>query len=375
MLIQKCVKVTKRLLTRARFGKPRRSISIEAYKANEPDLVHLVHASRQQARIPPRNMGSIGKPLAEMAITIPSLYVVELVNGRAIGEHELCFSRANDFIRETSWHDEALSESDLPLRYPSLKRVHGTCLSLLSEYSSDNYGHHLMDALSRVGLARDAGFTSEHIDHYYLHPPSSPSAKQMMQALGIELDKCIWANEVSGIVADRLIATSFPGTKRNYSAMVPQTLRRPFETSQPPCTFRKIYIPRRGTRKLSNGAEIEAIAQRSGFEIYDFRKIANEFEYLREASIIVGPHGSDLSNIAVCQAGTKVLELIPSDHVHPYFYTIAEGAGLDYSFIVGESEFERPAGTVGPSPYDFSIDPGEFSNAIEQITSEAEAQI
>jgi hypothetical protein len=72
-----------------------------------------------------------------------------------------------------------------------------------------------------------------------------------------------------------------------------------------------------------------------------------------------------LTNIVFCPQGAKVLELLPSDHIHPYYYTLADASGLDYSYLVGQSAGQRPPGAFGPSPFDFSIDPSEFRAALE----------
>ena len=130
---------------------------------------------------------------------------------------------------------------------------------------------------------------------------------------------------------------------------------------------RKVYVPRVGPRKVSNEAELMPILQSFGFEIYDFRAVADEVRYFAEAAVVVGAHGAGLTNLAFCQAGTKVLELIPSDHVWPYFYTIAEAADADYSYIVGQSLGSRAPGTFGPSPFDFVVDPTVFQAALHEM--------
>jgi capsular polysaccharide biosynthesis protein len=109
------------------------------------------------------------------------------------------------------------------------------------------------------------------------------------------------------------------------------------------------------------------ILQRFGFDVYDVKTVTDEARYFSEAAVVVGAHGAGLTNLAFCQAGTKVLELIPSDHVWPYFYTLADAAGADYHYIVGRSLGSRPPGTFGPSPFDFIVDPSVFERALREI--------
>src|SRR5262249_38563514 len=162
---------------------------------------------------------------------------------------------------------------------------------------------------------------------FYLYEPPSESAQYLLGELGIDDARCIWANRVSSVIADTLLVTTFPGTKRNYATIVPKTLAKPFAARAP--RSRRIYVPRQGVRRVSNSDEVESASRELGLEIYDFRTVANEFEYFRSAELVVGAHGAGLTNIAFCLPGTKILELVPSDHVYPYYYTLAEAAELD----------------------------------------------
>jgi hypothetical protein len=62
-----------------------------------------------------------------------------------------------------------------------------------------------------------------------------------------------------------------------------------------------------------------------------------------------------------------VLELLPSDHLYPYYYTLSDAAGLTYGYLLGDSTRQRRLGAWGPSKYDFSINAAEFESALAQI--------
>jgi capsular polysaccharide biosynthesis protein len=80
--------------------------------------------------------------------------------------------------------------------------------------------------------------------------------------------------------------------------------------------------------------------------------------------VVIGASGSALADLVFCQPGTRVLELIPSDHVVSYWYTVADSGGLRYGYLVGESETHRAAGTPGPSLADFRVDEDQFRLAL-----------
>ncbi|WAC22182.1 glycosyltransferase family 61 protein [Blastomonas sp. SL216] len=350
--------------------RPPRSVATThaAYSAAHPDSWSEAFAADDRVRTPPRRFGTLDVDFASMIDPIPALGVYTLPNGRASGRSGKCCSSSGTVVRETTWYGQALysSPSILSLRPP--KRLAGTCLSLVCEFASDSYGHYLLDGVSRLGIALKAGWTLDAIDHVYIYEPPSKSARQMLGALGIAESKCVWANRVPEIVADRLLVTSFPGTRRNYARVVPDTLARPFQPVA--CAGRRLFVPRLGKRLIANAAEIEAISREMGLEIYDHARVSDEFSHFRQAELVVGAHGSGLTNIALCHPGTKVMELVPTDHVFPYYYTLADAAGLDYACLAGHSSQMREKGAWGPSHFDFTVDPEEYRAALGTLLAE-----
>ena len=351
---------------------PRAAMSHAAFVSADPHAWYETFPAETRTRTPPRRFGMIDVDFGEMVEPIPALGVYALPAGRAMGQSSWCFSAGGAIVRETTWYGSTLDGAALPGSFEAAKRLPGTCLSLISEFAIGNYGHYLLDCLSRLGIARKAGWMLDRIDHFYLYDPPSKSARQMLDVLGVPADKCVWANHVPSIIADILLVTSFPGTRRNYAAVVPATLGGPFQ--EVPCTGRRIFLPRRGTRAIENGAEIERISQEMGLKLYNFAEVVDEFAYFREAELIVGAHGAGLTNIAVCLPGTKVLELIPTDHVYPYYYSLAEAAGLDYACLAGRSAGMRETGAWGPSPFDFTINPDEYRSTLGTLLAELDTR-
>ena len=90
---------------------------------------------------------------------------------------------------------------------------------------------------------------------------------------------------------------------------------------------------------------------------------------IRRTSLLVGAHGAGMANIAWCRPGTRILEWLPSDHIQPYHYALAESAGLDYGCLICRSLTERRAGAQGPSWSDFHVDEDELVAAVAAITA------
>jgi capsular polysaccharide biosynthesis protein len=118
------------------------------------------------------------------------------------------------------------------------------------------------------------------------------------------------------------------------------------------------------TRKLSNEGELLRAASEYGFERYFPEQSDDSLSDFFSAEALIAPHGAGLADIAFMQAGAHVLELMPSDHRHCYFFTIGRSAGLDYSVLIGQSHAERPKDSWGPSPFDFEVDQRQFTNYL-----------
>ena len=92
---------------------------------------------------------------------------------------------------------------------------------------------------------------------------------------------------------------------------------------------------------MLNEEDVFSQLERYGFEFYDPDQEDNHPLDFNQADIIIAPHGAALANLVFCQPGTKVLELIPTDHPFGYFYTLSQTNNLNYAYLMGQSEHVR----------------------------------
>lgn len=111
-----------------------------------------------------------------------------------------------------------------------------------------------------------------------------------------------------------------------------------------------------------------------GFEIFDYEASDREFEVFRDATLVAGPHGSGLTHFAVCKPGTKIFEIVPTDHAYAYWYSLAVAGGHDYAYLGARSVQHREPRAVGPSPYDYYVDPAELRAALATLVAEVEPE-
>jgi hypothetical protein len=352
----------KSLAHRQIYGVPSGIMSTASFIKKHPQGWQGSIDAQTRPRTAPVQHGAIRVDFAPLLPPIPALGIFRLPRGFLYGSQGWAFTSDRFFLRDCSWFGESADSLLLP---PQLRRptsLSGACLSLSTDFARFNFGHYVLDSLSRIEIFKRAGGSFDDVDHILIAKPPSDTARLALEATGIPMGKVRWSEDDVWTTADTVIATSFPGLKRNYPNWLGASLQQYFA---PVLTSgRKIYVPRAGVRKITNEAELIRIATEFGFEAFDFKTCAHEPDFFASASAVVGAHGASLANLAFCRPGTKVLEMIPSDHVYPYYYSLAEAGGLDYHCLVGNSLAMRPPNTFGPSEVDFTIDPAEFRSAL-----------
>ncbi|KXV15412.1 glycosyltransferase family 61 protein [Gluconobacter oxydans] len=102
----------------------------------------------------------------------------------------------------------------------------------------------------------------------------------------------------------------------------------------PKSAGRRLYIERGSSanRHVPNEAELAA-----GLEKLDFERVhpetlslSEQIRLFSDAGMVMGMLGAGMANIAWCQPGTLVYELVPSHHINPCFAAMAIQGGLKY---------------------------------------------
>lgn len=109
-----------------------------------------------------------------------------------------------------------------------------------------------------------------------------------------------------------------------------------------PVRQRRLYLSRAGrtaNRPLRNEAELIALLGGHGFEIVSpgDLTLAEQIALVREAALIVAPHGAALTNLAWTDdgdAGPQVVELMQADYLNRCFAKLAQAKRLAYSVVV-----------------------------------------
>lgn len=103
---------------------------------------------------------------------------------------------------------------------------------------------------------------------------------------------------------------------------------------QRPNPCRAIYIAAGPTHygQLVNEAALIELLQHQGVHVIDPRilDLATRINLLRNAEVVIGPHGRGLADAIFCQPGVLLWELLPEHALNPVYCRLAQSAELDY---------------------------------------------
>lgn len=112
--------------------------------------------------------------------------------------------------------------------------------------------------------------------------------------------------------------------------------------------YRRIYATRRRVKRtLTNNGEIEAWFDRNGFDVLDFGAftLPEQIAFAREAEIIVGPHGANLTNIMFMEPGSRVVEMMPRQFANDVAYRRLSGI---FDLVYSRMDLPGEGQTIDP---------------------------
>lgn len=128
---------------------------------------------------------------------------------------------------------------------------------------------------------------------------------------------------------------------------------------------RRIYIDRRqsSARRLMNEDELINNLRKVDVEPVQLEGLSlrEQANLLREANLVVAPHGAGLANIAWAASGTRVIELMPSGVMNWCYRHLAAASGHDYDCVLGRS---HPCEGTPPFAANWTVSPTHVLSAL-----------
>jgi len=292
--------------------------------------------------------------------------IARIKDARVISVHGWCVAPKDTFLGDFCLDGNRRTSFVYSLTLHRAPRwLDGVTLNLCSAHGAINFCHWLLDSLSRLELVERAGISFAEIDHILLPRFPGKTAEWILATLKLPREKLIHPDQRDQFRCATLLQPSFPGYVASYPPWVVAFYRRHFPAPKLKRT-RRIYIPRRGMRGLTNDAEVEAELRTLGFEPFEPAHQTDLHLKLADVSHVVGVHGAGMANLVFCQPGTRVLELLPSDLRNPYYYTLCNSADMPYGVILGKSTKERRREIDVPtqSPFTVRIDELKAATAV-----------
>lgn len=225
---------------------------------------------------------------------------------------------------------------------------------------------------SKVHLLVKGGYWKK-IDYFLVVDCLYDYQRALFRKLGIE-KKLLTQAMLSDSEIKRLIVTPSCLEMPKWTCRALRRLLLSFNHSNKTSRFDRIYISRRDAkvRKITNEKELIAFLNKFGFVevvLAEF-DIASQVSLFKNANIIIGGHGSGFTNIACCQKGTKVIELLSPDYVHSMFWEMSNYLSLNYGYVICE---ENSQGRLSPKPLweqDVSVNIGRLEKMLRMMDIE-----
>jgi capsular polysaccharide biosynthesis protein len=267
--------------------------------------------------------------------TVPATLRMYRLRNVVLDRSLMVLMKDGEVIEETVYVQSAVDVAALRVRQENLVVAdHGHAVATCCDHWDANYYHwvaHALPALHAILERHDGG------DVGLLLPRLSPWQRlslDMMGASGLTTvtmepgaQYFIPAMEYYDFVAGR---ADFALSAVSHAAHA----RMGAGAAAGDATQRLIYIDRGGSanRRLPNEAALVERLRRRGFHTVrpETLRLDQQIALFKGAGMVVGQLGAGLANIAFCQPGTVIYELVPEHHRNPCFLAMSMQGDLQY---------------------------------------------
>ncbi len=253
-------------------------------------------------------------------------------------------------------------------KLPESQRIRGRSL-FFGDYFSQalNYCHWVVDNLPRLVVASKLEFDFVHaIGAFVLQAPFQQetlarllSPHQDYLAFGQD-DGLVGIDELYYV--DNASIAHFDHPLLGCDLSVMSDLVAALMGNKSPDRRRRLYVPRRHSRRVLNPDAIEPLLRQYGFETIDTdtMSFAAQVEAFSEAEAVVAPHGAALTNMLFAPATSKLVEFFPAFGGSSSFYRLVTARGQSYSCYIDDHSHgghRDQAGTLVSNTTGMWVDP------------------
>lgn len=307
---------------------------------------------------------SAGRPQRAFAAVIP--------RGRVLGIACSAVAPTGAVLADVSPHagieprfHRALSSAPAA-RWP--RRLAGRSV-LIGAIGHGNFYHWMFDVLPRIGLVARSEFGS--IDRWLVARSKLSVSRELLARCGIDPSTVVEIGRGGHIECDELVVTSAPGAICEPTPASAEFVRTVLGRPGASCAAvpgRRIYVARKGRRKVLNENALQPVLARAGFEMIAMEgmPLDAQIDAIAGASVIVAPHGAALAHLVHAARGATLVELFPSDYINASFYALAGACGIRYAALLGQPD---PNGRGAPSVRDYTVRPEDLAVILGELSS------
>jgi tetratricopeptide (TPR) repeat protein len=236
-----------------------------------------------------------------------------------------------------------------------------------------NYFHMLIDHFSRLAILED--YPELNNIPLLIHNREMPAFYQeCLKILQIDPARLIKVPPATVIYCKNVIVPTMLSNNDAHFKIAVNWIRKKFmpkNLADKQEGNRLIYIPRsrENKKRLTSEDELTKALQNLGFEIIfpqDY-SLKEQIEIFSGAKMIVGPHGTGLTNIIWAPQSAKIIDIKGEFNNFTYIHDLAQTRSMDYLKISGTS-FIPPSSTLWEKQNaDFYVTPQIILKSIRKI--------
>jgi len=266
---------------------------------------------------PPRSVAPRVTVLPQAALAYPSGAVL---------------SSRGEIVMETLWDlDHWSRDFNPPPELPAPTVIRGRHASLISLWSH-NYFHWLFEALPRLAVLRASGVS---YDGVIVPARLSAFHEQTLELAGVPRERWVPFTGMH-VIPDELVWAAPLAPIGFPTPYLIEWLRQTLGSAAAGPPHRRIYLARRGSRRITNERAVLEVLRPLGIEPVDSEDLAlrAQIDLFSTAELLIGSHGAAFAN-GIFSSQLTALEFYQPAHVNASITAVLAAAGHTHWSLVG----------------------------------------
>lgn len=271
----------------------------------------------------------------------PNRFIYSIHKGHIISSNGLIYDKSSrSFIDESAkeWilniKKTAVANS---LAMPTLRYLNGITLSCLSTGAEGGFYHFMHEVLPKLFFCKDL---LPHINQILVAGPPVDWKIKWFDHIGINSQQIEWTSHPIHYCCNQLIFTNRLISDQQISSWSLNALKELIystDTNYNDTPSEIIWLTRTNTIQRIISWEDEVLSSFPNIKKVDLLTLSTKdtIALFKTSTHVIAAHGAGLSNIFLCNKGTKILEIYPNSHTYqPCYFRISSLCKLIHRIVV-----------------------------------------